>query len=90
MQQRIVALQQQDAKDHGDAESFIKVFAEVTVTEVLKESGKVAGVYGYRRENGVEVLFEAPAVILATGGVGKTFKITSTLGRAQGTDTRSH
>ena len=77
MQQRIVALQQQDAKDHGDAESFIKVFAEVTVTEVLKESGKVAGVYGYRRENGVEVLFEAPAVILATGGVGKTFKITS-------------
>ena len=44
MQQRIVALQQQDAKDHGDAESFIKVFAEVTVTEVLKESGKVAGV----------------------------------------------
>ena len=77
MQQRIVALQQKDKRDHGDAESFIKVFAEFTVTEVLKENGKVAGVYGYYRENGNEALFEAPAVILATGGVGKTFKITS-------------
>ena len=77
MQQKIVSMQQQDKKDHGDAESYLKVFAEVTITEVLKENGKVAGVYGYRRENGNEVLFEAPAVILATGGVGKTFKITS-------------
>lgn len=77
MQQKIVAMQQQDKKDHGDAESYLKVFAEVTITEVIKESGKVAGVYGYRREDGVEVLFEAPVVILATGGVGKTFKITS-------------
>ena len=77
MQQRIVALQQKDKREHGDAESFIKVFAEFTVTDVLKENGKVAGVYGYFRENGREVLFEAPAVILATGGVGKTFKITS-------------
>jgi succinate dehydrogenase / fumarate reductase, flavoprotein subunit len=77
MQQRIVALQQKDKRDHGDAESHIKVFAEVTITEILKEGGKVAGVYGYRRENGEEVLFEAPAVVLATGGVGKTFKITS-------------
>jgi succinate dehydrogenase / fumarate reductase flavoprotein subunit len=77
MQQKIVSMQQQDKKDHGDAESYLKVFAEVTVTEVIKENGKVAGVYGYRREDGVEVLFEAPAVVLATGGVGKTFKITS-------------
>ena len=77
MQQRIVALQQKDAREHGDAESFIKVFAELTITEILKENGKVAGAYGYWRESGEEVLFEAPAVILATGGVGKTFKITS-------------
>ena len=76
MQQKIVAMQQQDKKDHGDAESYLKVFAEVTITEVIKENGKVAGVYGYRREDGVEVLYEAPVVILATGGVGKTFKIT--------------
>jgi len=77
MQQKIVAMQQADKKEFGDAESYLKVFAEVTITDVLKENGKVAGVYGYRREDGVEFLFEASAVILATGGVGKTFKITS-------------
>ena len=77
MQQRIVALQQKDGRDHGDAEKFIKVFAEVTITEILKANGKVSGAYGYRRENGEEIMFEAPAVILATGGAGKTFKITS-------------
>ena len=77
MQQRIVALQQMDAKENGNAESHIKVFAELTITEILKENGKIAGAYGYWRENGDEVLFEAPAVIIATGGVGKTFKITS-------------
>ena len=77
MQQRIVALQQQDAKESGNAESHIKVFAELTITEILKENGKIAGAYGYWRENGNEVLFEAPTVIIATGGVGKTFKITS-------------
>jgi len=77
MQQKIVALQQADKRDHGDFESHIKVFAELTITEILKESGKIAGAYGYWRESGSEVLFEAPAVIIATGGVGKTFKITS-------------
>ena len=77
MQQRIVAMQQKDARDHGDAESYIKVFAELTVTDILKENGKVAGVYGYYRETGKDVIFEAPAVVIATGGVGKTFKITS-------------
>ena len=77
MQQRIVALQQQDGRDFGDMESHIKVFAELTITDILKENGKVSGAYGYWRESGAEVLFEAPAVIIATGGVGKTFKITS-------------
>lgn len=77
MQQRIVAMQQKDARDHGDAESFIKVFAELTVTEILIENGKVAGTYGYWRETGNEVLFEAKAVVLATGGIGKSFKVTS-------------
>ena len=77
MQQKIVALQQADKREHGDYESHIKVFAELTITEILKENGKIAGAYGYWRESGEEVLFEAPAVIIATGGVGKTFKITS-------------
>jgi len=52
MQQRIVALQQQDAQESGNAESHIKVFAELTITEILKEDGKIAGAYGYWRENG--------------------------------------
>ena len=77
MQQRIVALQQKDGKTYQSMESHLKVFPELTVTEIIKEDGKVAGVYGYWRETGAEVLFEAPAVIIATGGVGKTFKITS-------------
>jgi succinate dehydrogenase / fumarate reductase, flavoprotein subunit len=77
MQQKIVALQQKDGRETGDMESGIKVFAELTVTDILKEGGKVAGAYGYWRESGEEVLFEAPAVVIATGGVGKTFKITS-------------
>jgi succinate dehydrogenase / fumarate reductase flavoprotein subunit len=77
MQQKIVAMQQADKKEFGDTESYLKVFAEATITDVLKENGKVAGAYGYRREDGAEILFEATAVILATGGVGKTFKITS-------------
>ena len=77
MQQKIVALQQADGREFGDMEARIKVFAECTITEILKENGKIAGAYGYWRETGSEVLFEAPAVVIATGGVGKTFKITS-------------
>jgi succinate dehydrogenase / fumarate reductase flavoprotein subunit len=77
MQQRIVALQQKDGRETGDMESHIKVYAELTITDILKENGKISGAYGYWRESGTEVLFEAPAVVIATGGVGKTFKITS-------------
>jgi succinate dehydrogenase / fumarate reductase, flavoprotein subunit len=77
MQQKIVALQQKDGREFGDMESKMKVFAECTITEILKENGKISGAYGYWRESGEEVLFEAPAVVIATGGVGKTFKITS-------------
>jgi succinate dehydrogenase / fumarate reductase flavoprotein subunit len=77
MQQKIVQLQQKDAREYGNAEANIRVFAELTITEIIKEKGVIAGAYGYWREGGNEVLFEAPAVIIATGGVGKTFKITS-------------
>ena len=77
MQQKIVQLQQKDGREFGDMEAKIKVFAECTITEILKENGKIAGAYGYWRETGEEVLFEAPTVVIATGGVGKTFKITS-------------
>jgi succinate dehydrogenase / fumarate reductase, flavoprotein subunit len=77
LQQRVVALQQEDARALGDPEAMIKVFAETTITELMKDSGRVAGAFGYIRETGQFVLFEAPAVILATGGIGKTFKYSS-------------
>ncbi|OIQ82248.1 succinate dehydrogenase flavoprotein subunit [mine drainage metagenome] len=77
MQQAIVSLQQKDAKEFGDAEARIKVFAETTITEIIVNDGVVAGALGYVRESGRFVLFEAPAVILATGGIGKSFKVTS-------------
>jgi succinate dehydrogenase / fumarate reductase flavoprotein subunit len=77
LQQKVVALQQEDAREHGDAEARIKVFAETTVTRLLKDGERIAGAFGYIRENGRFVLFEAPAVILATGGIGKTFAVSS-------------
>jgi succinate dehydrogenase / fumarate reductase flavoprotein subunit len=77
LQQRVVALQQEDAVSHGDPEAMIKVFAETTTTRLITEGGKIAGAFGYVRETGQFILFEAPAVVLATGGIGKTFKVTS-------------
>jgi succinate dehydrogenase / fumarate reductase flavoprotein subunit len=77
LQQRVVALQQEDAKEHGDPEAMIKVYAETTITRLVKDGDRIAGAFGYLRDTGRFVLFEAPAVILATGGIGKTFKVTS-------------
>jgi succinate dehydrogenase / fumarate reductase flavoprotein subunit len=77
LQQRVVALQQEDARKHGDPEAMIKVFAETTITELVKDGDRIAGAFGYIRESGRFVLFQAPAVILATGGIGKTFKYSS-------------
>jgi succinate dehydrogenase / fumarate reductase flavoprotein subunit len=78
MQQKIVSLQQDDHKATGDYEANLKVYAECTVTDLLKDGeGRVAGAFAYWRESGRFVLFEAPAIILATGGIGKSFKVTS-------------
>ena len=77
LQQKVVSLQQEDAREHGDPEAMIKVFAETTITRLLKDGERIAGAFGYIRENGRFVVFEAPAVILATGGIGKTFKVSS-------------
>ncbi len=79
LQQKVVALQQEDAVAHGDPEAMIKVFAEATITRLVKDEDdeRIAGAFGYLRDSGRFVLFDAPAVILATGGIGKTFKVTS-------------
>ncbi|GAA5115465.1 fumarate reductase/succinate dehydrogenase flavoprotein subunit [Alloalcanivorax gelatiniphagus] len=59
----------------------IDVFMELTVTDLFQDAGggepRISGAFGYWRETGRFVLFEAPAVILATGGIGKSFKVTS-------------
>lgn len=81
MQQKIVSLQQEDYAELGDYEARIRVFAETTITELIKggseQGGAIAGAFGYIRESGNFILFEAPAVVLATGGIGKSFKVTS-------------
>ncbi|MCF3182487.1 fumarate reductase/succinate dehydrogenase flavoprotein subunit [Streptomyces polychromogenes] len=77
LQQKIVQLQQEDFKEHGDHEARLKVFQECTVTRVLKDGDRVAGTFCYERESGRFFVLEAPAVVLATGGIGKSFKTTS-------------
>jgi succinate dehydrogenase / fumarate reductase, flavoprotein subunit len=77
MQQKIVSLQQEDHAELGDYEARIRVFAECTITELIKDSDVISGAFGYWRESGRFVLFEAPAVVMATGGIGKSFKVTS-------------
>ncbi|WP_037365203.1 fumarate reductase/succinate dehydrogenase flavoprotein subunit [Nakamurella lactea] len=78
MQQKIVSLQQDDEKESGDPEARLKVFAECTITELLTaEGGAIAGAFGYWRETGRFIRFNAPAIVLATGGIGKSFKVTS-------------
>ncbi|MGO4616018.1 fumarate reductase/succinate dehydrogenase flavoprotein subunit [Nocardia sp. 2YAB30] len=77
MQQKIVSLQQEDFAETGDYESRIKVFAECTITELLKDGDRISGAFGYWRESGRFILFETPAVVLATGGIGKSYKVTS-------------
>ncbi|MFW6723099.1 fumarate reductase/succinate dehydrogenase flavoprotein subunit [Streptomyces sp. MAR4 CNY-716] len=78
LQQKVVSLQQQDFKETGDYESRIKVFQECTVTRILKApDGRVSGIFYYERESGRFFVIESPAVVLATGGIGKSFKVTS-------------
>ncbi len=55
----------------------IDVFMECTITSLLKDGDAISGAFGYWRETGRFVAFDAPAVILATGGIGKSYKVTS-------------
>ncbi len=77
LQQKIVSLQQDDYKETGDYESNIRVFHETTITDLFKTDGKIAGCFGYYRSTGAFVRFDAPAIVLATGGVGKSYQVTS-------------
>jgi succinate dehydrogenase / fumarate reductase flavoprotein subunit len=53
------------------------VHMEVTILELLKDGDRVVGAFGYDRERGEFRIFKAKAVVLATGGIGKAYKITS-------------
>ncbi|MFD5804624.1 fumarate reductase/succinate dehydrogenase flavoprotein subunit [Streptomyces sp. NPDC127020] len=77
LQQKIVSLQQEDFRETGDHESRLRIFQECTVTRVLKDGRQVSGVFGYERETGRFFVLEAPSVVIATGGIGKSFKVTS-------------
>jgi succinate dehydrogenase / fumarate reductase flavoprotein subunit len=77
LQQKIVALQQEDFADTGSYETRLRVFDETTITDLLLDAGRVAGAFGYDRETGELLLFEAPAIVLATGGIGRSYQVTS-------------
>jgi succinate dehydrogenase / fumarate reductase flavoprotein subunit len=60
----------------------IDVFMECTVTDLFldrpaAEGGRISGAFAYWRESGRFLVFEAPMVVLATGGIGKSYKVTS-------------
>jgi succinate dehydrogenase / fumarate reductase, flavoprotein subunit len=55
----------------------IDVYMECTVTRLLTDHGRVSGAFGYWRENGRFVVFKAKSIVLATGGIGKAWPITS-------------
>ena len=55
----------------------IDVYMECAITRLLKDGERVAGAFGYWRENGRFVVFKAKSVVIATGGIGKAWSITS-------------
>jgi len=63
-------------QDRG-VELGIDVFMECTITRLLKDGDRVAGAFGYWREQGRFVAFKAKSIVIATGGIGKAWRVTS-------------
>jgi succinate dehydrogenase flavoprotein subunit len=63
-------------QDHGIHQG-IEVYMEHTILALLKDGERVAGAFGYDRERGRFKIFRAKAIVLATGGIGRAYKITS-------------
>ncbi|MXY23471.1 MAG: fumarate reductase/succinate dehydrogenase flavoprotein subunit [Acidobacteria bacterium] len=63
-------------QDHG-VHQGIDVHMECTVVELLKDGDRVAAAFAYDRERGRFLLFRAKAIVLASGGIGRAFKVTS-------------
>jgi len=64
-------------QDHAIHQKNLEVYMECTALELLKDGEKIAGLIAYWRDSGQFILFKAKAVILATGGAGKAWKVTS-------------
>jgi succinate dehydrogenase / fumarate reductase flavoprotein subunit len=63
-------------QDHG-VHQGISVHMECTVLRLLRDGERIAAAFAYNRDRGTFVLFQAKAIVLATGGIGRAFKITS-------------
>ena len=63
-------------QDRGVQMGF-DVYMECTVSRLLKDGDRIAGAFGYWRESGRFVIFKAKSVVLATGGIGKAYPVTS-------------
>jgi succinate dehydrogenase / fumarate reductase, flavoprotein subunit len=63
-------------QDHGIHQG-IEVHMEHTIVTLLKDSDRVVGAFGYDRDRGRFKVFQAKAIVLATGGIGRAFRITS-------------
>jgi len=63
-------------QDHGIHQG-LDVHMECTILSLLKDGDRVVGAFGYQRERGRFVVFHAKAVILATGGIGRAYSVTS-------------
>ena len=79
LQQKIVSLQQDDEQGATATPraSCRSSPSAPSPTCSAPPTGEIAGAFGYWRESGRFILFDAPAVVLATGGIGKSFKVTS-------------
>ena len=63
-------------QDYG-VHQGIDVHMERTILTLLKQDGRIVGAFGYDRERGRFLIFRAKAIVLATGGIGRAYKITS-------------
>ncbi|HET8921534.1 MAG TPA: FAD-binding protein [Candidatus Acidoferrum sp.] len=63
-------------QDRG-VQQGIDVYMECTVTRLLMDGGCIAGAFAYWRETGRFIVFKAKAIVLATGGIGKAWRVTS-------------
>jgi len=63
-------------QDRG-VQQGIDVYMECTVTRLLTDDGRVAGAFAYWRETGRFIVFKAKSIVIATGGIGKAWRVTS-------------